>query len=688
MRISRKISPGCRAEVNSSTKNSSALITRSPFALTATSSDANGDTLTYSWEQGDLGPATLLSTADNGNSPLFRVYNPTSSPTRTFPKLSSILSGVNGTAAPSGGGLVERLPTVARAMDFRVKVRDNRAGGGGVNIDDMVVNVVNTGTAFLLTSQNSVATLPGGSTQTVTWNVAGTTANGINAASVNIRLSTDGGNTFPTLLATNVANDGSEAVVIPATPTTQARIKVEPTNNVFFDINNADLTITAVPVSATPGTPDLTATSDTGASPTDNRTNLDNGTAASSLRFNVTSTVSGATVTVYADGTAIGSAVASSTTTAVVTDGTLDLVDGNHLLTARQTEPGKSQSAASSALTVRIDTLAPTLDFTPVSPNPRTTPLASAEVIADDLVTGFDVADLTLTRDGVTVPLTPAQALTGAEVSTTITVPNLASLTTRSGTYVLTINAAGSGVLDRAGNALVAGDSVTWVNNDPAPAVADVFVAGTAWTSAYRNALATSGDGEAAFGYRIKANEQTRTLGWANLNQISIRFSEAVNVAADDLVINGVNLAVYGLASSGAFTYDPATKTATWTLNRFIPNDKLTLNLDGDDPGGVTDAAGNPLDGEWLNPVSPAYSADSYPSGNGTPGGDFLFDLRVLPGDVTRDGAVNAFDYNIVRLNLNQTGKGVAGGDLNGDDLVDVVDFNDCRAYLNKTAPA
>lgn len=216
--------------------------TGTPFALTAAGSDGNGDTLTYNWEQRSLGAAQSLAqmvASDNGASPIFRSWNSTVSGTRTFPRLTNVLSNT----LPIG----ERYPGAARAsMPFRVTVRDNRAGGGGVNTDDMIVTVVNTGAAFQITTQNSVGTsYPAGSTQDVFWNVAGTTANGINAALVNIRLSTDGGLTFPTILAAGTANDGSESITIPNSVTTTARIKVEPTNNIFFDINNANFSITA-----------------------------------------------------------------------------------------------------------------------------------------------------------------------------------------------------------------------------------------------------------------------------------------------------------------------------------------------------------------------------------------------------------------------------------------------------------
>jgi subtilisin-like proprotein convertase family protein len=214
-----------------------AIPARTPFVLTAPSaSDGNNDPLTYSWEERDIGPLALLSTPDDGAIPLFRVYNPTTDPSRTFPRLTDL---VNNTTA-----LGEKLPTVNRgAMQFRVTVRDNRVGGGGVNTDDMQVDVVDTGAAFAVTSPNTATTWVVGDQQTVTWNVAGTTAAPINAANVKITLSLDGGLTYPITLAASVPNTGSATVTVPNDLTTHARVRVQAVGGIFFDISNANFTI-------------------------------------------------------------------------------------------------------------------------------------------------------------------------------------------------------------------------------------------------------------------------------------------------------------------------------------------------------------------------------------------------------------------------------------------------------------
>jgi subtilisin-like proprotein convertase family protein len=214
--------------------------TQTPFTVTAVGSDANSsDVLTYDWEERDLGPQRDLAATDNGTSPLFRSFLPTTSTSRTFPQLSDILSNTS--------NIDEKLPTVARTMHLRATVRDNRTSGGGFSSDDMTISVVNTGSAFAITGPNTAVNWSAATSQTVTWNVAGTTGNGINTSLVNILLSTDGGNTFPIVLAANTPNDGSQAIVVPNAVTSKARIKVQAVGNIFFDISNANFTISVAP---------------------------------------------------------------------------------------------------------------------------------------------------------------------------------------------------------------------------------------------------------------------------------------------------------------------------------------------------------------------------------------------------------------------------------------------------------
>ncbi|MHB1034187.1 MAG: Ig-like domain-containing protein [Pirellulales bacterium] len=114
-------------------------------------------------------------------------------------------------------------------------------------------------------------------------------------------------------------------------------------------------------LTASPAAPDLLVESDSGVSDTDNVTNLDNSAPEKTLRFSVANTIAGATVTLYADGTALGSAVADSATTTITTNGNFDLADGPHAITARQTSPGEEGSADSAALKTTIDTVGPVL---------------------------------------------------------------------------------------------------------------------------------------------------------------------------------------------------------------------------------------------------------------------------------------------------------------------------------------
>lgn len=225
-----------------------------PFRLRATANDVDGNSLTYCWEQFDNEaiPHPPASTATEG--PVFRSFPPTPSSTRYFPNLPDLLAG-NPTPW-------EVLPSVSRTLNFIVTVRDNALGGGCTDEDAIAVIVSNTGGPFSVNpvSGPQLNCLFAEDNATITWNVAGTTAPPISCANVDILLSVDGGMTFPIVLADNVPNDGSQDVAIPANAiTTQGRIMVMSSDNIFFNINDdnividcpANITVTDNPASGT-----------------------------------------------------------------------------------------------------------------------------------------------------------------------------------------------------------------------------------------------------------------------------------------------------------------------------------------------------------------------------------------------------------------------------------------------------
>ena len=202
-----------------------------PFVLTGSGSDTDGDVLTYGWEQLDLGTASVsrAGMVDNGNRPLFRSLTPTAEPKRYFPQLASVLG------QPLDIG--ETYATTDRALNFRLTVRDNR---GGVAFDDMQVTVVDTGEAFAVETPS--ANWQTGSPADVNWQTAGSDQAPISCGEVTISLSTDGGQNFSPLLTT--ANDGQASLTVPGTPSTSARLQVACSNSVFYAVTPANFTIT------------------------------------------------------------------------------------------------------------------------------------------------------------------------------------------------------------------------------------------------------------------------------------------------------------------------------------------------------------------------------------------------------------------------------------------------------------
>ena len=213
---------------------------RTPFELTApAATDPTADTLTYCWEQRDLGDFTRSLALTRLAGPIFRSFPPDTSRTRVFPRLSRLLAGTTSYNA-------EKLPDTGRALHFRVTERDIYQGWGTFNFPDDVItlDVVESGAPFTVTSPAVSEYWVGGDMQTVTWDVVGTNAAPVSCANVDIYLSVDGGYTYPYLVKAATPNDGSEIIKVPNVATTSiARLKVKGAGNVFFNISNGDFTI-------------------------------------------------------------------------------------------------------------------------------------------------------------------------------------------------------------------------------------------------------------------------------------------------------------------------------------------------------------------------------------------------------------------------------------------------------------
>ncbi|MBN8565424.1 MAG: fibronectin type III domain-containing protein [Flavobacteriales bacterium] len=382
-----------------------------PFMLTGSGTDANGDVLTFNWEQFDNAAsnatgASSAASATRTTGPTFRSYNSSTSPVRYFPRMQSVLAGATTTAGTEI--TVEALPSVARTMNFRLTVRDNRAGGSANNSDDMVVTVNASAGPFTVTSPNTAVSYAGGSSQTVTWNVAGTTANNVNCANVDILISTDGGNTWTTLL-TATPNDGSQAVTMPNVSSSTCRIMVKGNNHIFFDVSNANFTLTtAVADTTAPSAPtNLTAS----------------GTTQTSTNLSWTASTDNVGVTgydVYRDGSLLASVTGTTYTATGLTAST------TYSFFVRAKDAAGNISGNSNTVSVTTsdapapDTTAPTAPTLSASGTTQTSTNLSWSGATDNVgVTGYDVL-----RNGTIIGSTTTAttfSVTGLTASTTYT---------------------------------------------------------------------------------------------------------------------------------------------------------------------------------------------------------------------------------------------------------------------------
>jgi hypothetical protein len=211
---------------------------RTPFKLSGTATDVDGDELSYSWQQFDLGEksASLAEQVDDGTRPLFRAFLPNDNAIRYFPQLSDVLTNTN--------TIGESLPTTDRELNFRLMVFDQK---GGVSFDETKLTVVDSGEAFSLNTPLAEDVWVE-SDNNISWQVAQTNTLPVNCAAVDVLLSKNNGESFEIELANNITNNGNAKISIDSfcpndINTAEARIKLICSDNIFYAVNKGAFNI-------------------------------------------------------------------------------------------------------------------------------------------------------------------------------------------------------------------------------------------------------------------------------------------------------------------------------------------------------------------------------------------------------------------------------------------------------------
>ena len=224
------------------------------YELIAIAEDPEGAPIHYCWEQLDKGQVSHDNFGPNRPiGPQARSLPPSLSPIRTIPRMESVLTGNLTQTNPRVNQAWETVSNVERRLSWGLSVRDSYrqtfGQQGQVSFDARVLTVNAAAGPFVINSQNENRVIwEAGAREQIAWEVANTDIAPINTQTVNILLSTDGGQTFPTALASGTLNDGIAHIIVPDTVTTnQARIKIIPNNSIYFTVNTQDIEIKEMP---------------------------------------------------------------------------------------------------------------------------------------------------------------------------------------------------------------------------------------------------------------------------------------------------------------------------------------------------------------------------------------------------------------------------------------------------------
>lgn len=217
---------------------------RTPYFINGTATDADlGDVLSYSWEQYDEdGTGTPTQgfignqAANSMTAPQIRNRAPREDGLRYIPSRENVLGNVV--------DAFEVNSNVRRDINMRLVVRDNE---GAFGVDDFIVKTAGTG-PFRLLSPTGGENLIAGDQIPITWSTGGSEAL---CSLVDIKLSLDGGNTYPLTIVEGINYaDLSYNYTLPPglTSSDRARVMISCADNPcmqFYSVSRLDFSISS-----------------------------------------------------------------------------------------------------------------------------------------------------------------------------------------------------------------------------------------------------------------------------------------------------------------------------------------------------------------------------------------------------------------------------------------------------------
>jgi hypothetical protein len=211
-------------------------------------------------------------------------------------------------------------------------------------------------------------------------------------------------------------------------------------------------------------------------------------------------------------------------------------------------------------------------------------------------------------------------------------------------------------------------------SNPGAPKVSDVDVGSSVAVLSHSN-----------YDVPVGSGQQIKTIPVGRIDEFYVTFNEDVSIGRANFRLLSLQAgANYQLAAGDlGFNYISALRRATFRLASPITTpDQVVLVIDATAGGGVRDATGNLLDGNWI-PIpecTDSTDTDTFNSGDGSAGGNFGFQLSIMPGDATQNNLIDQASLDRVLLNW---GKGMltldavwSDGDTNGNGWVEQGDLD------------